>query len=121
MRVRALQNLKTPQGEISAGQIVNIPSHIAERLKGKVEPVTDALPFQGAAEIVTREGESVWIATGPEDVNLIPKGKVYFLTAEIERLHKAGKQAARAAYEVKKAFGNEANVTETRVNLTDWG
>lgn len=114
MRVKALQNLKTPQGEISAGQIVNIPSHMAERLKGKVEPVTDALPFQGTAEIVTKEGKSIWIATGPEDVQLIPKGKVYFLAEEIERLHKAGKETARAALMVKQVFGCGARVMDIK-------
>jgi exosome complex RNA-binding protein Rrp4 len=120
MRVRTLQNLKTPQGEISAGQIVNIPSHVADRLKGKVEPVTDALPFQGAAEIVTREGESIWIATAPDDVELIPKGKVFFLADEIERLHKAGKEAARAALKIKQVFENGAIVTGIEKTLNNY-
>lgn len=119
MRVRTLQNLKTPQGEISAGQIINIPSHLVERLKEKVKPVTDILLFRGAAEIVTKEGESIWIATEQEDVQLIPKGAVYFLEEEIERLHKAGKKVARAALEVKKVFGNGAKVTETSSNARE--
>lgn len=70
--------------------------------------------FQGAAEIVTREGESIWIATEPEDVQLIPSGAVYFLGDEIEQLHKAGKEAARAALTVKQVFGNGAKVTGTK-------
>lgn len=69
MRVRALQNIKTPQGEIPAGKIIDIPVTLADRLKGKVEVVSS---FQGAAEIVTAKGESIWIATEPEDVQADP-------------------------------------------------
>jgi hypothetical protein len=64
MRVRTLQSLRTPRGEISAGRVINIPDHLAERLKGKVEPVADTLPFRGEAEIVTPEARQESLQQG---------------------------------------------------------
>jgi hypothetical protein len=72
------------------------------------EETVHLFPFRGAAEIVTPEGERVWIATEPEAVKLIPDGAVYFLGEEIMQLKKAGKEAARVALMVKEVFGSEA-------------
>lgn len=66
--------------------------------------------FRGAVEIVTPEGERLWIATEPAAVKLIPPGAVYFLGDEIMQLQKAGNEAARAALMVKQVFGSPARV-----------
>jgi hypothetical protein len=60
--------------------------------------------FCGAVEIVTPEGDRVWIATDDDAVKLIPSGAVCFLGDEIMELQKAGKEAARAALMVKQVF-----------------
>lgn len=39
MKVRTLEAIATPQGKIPAGQIISIPDHLLERLRGKVEPM----------------------------------------------------------------------------------
>jgi hypothetical protein len=67
-------------------------------------------PFIGAAEIITPDGESVWIAIDPEAVKLIPSGAVFFLGGEIMQLQKAGKEAARAALMVKQVFSGAGPV-----------
>ena len=41
MRVRTLATITTPQGEVHAGKIITIPNAALDRLKGKVEIVTD--------------------------------------------------------------------------------
>jgi hypothetical protein len=41
MRVRTLATISTPQGEVHAGKIITIPEAAFDRLKGKVEVVTD--------------------------------------------------------------------------------
>jgi hypothetical protein len=41
MRVRTLATVTTPAGEISAGELITIPDAVYERLRGKVEIVTD--------------------------------------------------------------------------------
>lgn len=104
MKVRTLQSLTTPRGEIPAGKIITIPEHLAERLKGKIEPVTDLHPFMGAVEIIIPNDKRVWLATTPEAVKLIPQGAVFFLGDEILELQKAGKETARAALMVKSIF-----------------
>lgn len=104
MRVRTIQVINKAQGEIPVGKIITIPEHLAERLKGKVEPVADTYPFRGAVEIVTPEGARVWIATEPASVKLVPEGAVYFLGDEILQLKKVGKEAARSVLLVKQVF-----------------
>jgi len=54
MRVRTLQSLTTPRGEISAGRVIDIPDHLAERLKGKVEPIAKEKP-----EVLLKTGRVV--------------------------------------------------------------
>lgn len=66
----------------------------------KIEPSS----FRGAVEIVTPEGDRVWIATDNDAVKIIPSGAVRFLGDEIMELQKAGKEAARAALVVKQVF-----------------
>jgi len=104
MRVRTLVEIPSTKGIIPAGQIIEIPSAVMKKLRGKVEPIVTPPFFRGAAEIITRDGDRVWIATEPKAVKLIPEGAVYFTGAEIGVLMKAGKQAARAALMVKKVF-----------------
>jgi hypothetical protein len=41
MRVWVMQNITTPKGIIPAGEIIDIPPAVAEKLGGKVKPVTD--------------------------------------------------------------------------------
>lgn len=41
MMVRTLQQITTPRGEIPAGKIIEISERLAERLKGKVETVSE--------------------------------------------------------------------------------
>lgn len=69
--------------------------------------------FCGVAEIMTQEGERVWVATNSEAVKLIPAGAVCFLEDEIKQLQGVGKEAARVAVIVKQAFGNNATVDQT--------
>lgn len=111
MRARVIESFQTVRGIIPAGKIITIPEHLAERLRGKVEPIADTPPFRGAVEIVTPEGERVWIATEPAAVKLIPEGAVFFTGDEIIQLQKAGKEAARAALMVKQIFPGAGPVT----------
>lgn len=41
MKVWTLKTIETPKGEVPAGKMVEIPPVILEKLKGKVEAVTD--------------------------------------------------------------------------------
>lgn len=50
MKVRTLEPLNTPQGEIPAGRIISIPDNLLERLRGKVEPLPSPAPSTTATE-----------------------------------------------------------------------
>lgn len=83
MRVRTLERITTPRGEIPAGEIVTIPDHLAERLKGKVEPCNPDL-LRGAIDRAFEELNEA----GPWPENLLP-----WLTID----HKGLSQAIRTA------------------------
>lgn len=126
MRALVVESFQTAKGIIPAGKIIEIADSLLNKLHGKVEPVADDYhlktvpPFRGAVEIVTAEGERVWIATEPAAVKLIPEGAVYFLGDEIKQLQNAGKEAARAALMVKQVFPG-ATVIENNEAMGKFG
>jgi hypothetical protein len=67
--------------------------------------------FRGAVEIITEEGNRLWIATEPAALELIPPGAVFFTPSEIMQLQTAGKEAARLALMVKQIFPGSGKVT----------
>lgn len=105
MKVRIIQSLNTPKGQIPEGAVIDLPGDLFEKLRGKVEPVPDR-PFRGAVEIVLPDGFVFWLATEPESIPLIPPGMVFFTTDEIEKLAVAGKDAASFALAIKKSFAH---------------
>lgn len=60
MKVRTLEAIPTPLGEILAGRIVSIPDHLLERLRGKVEPVPVLPP--GMSPCHCCKGVDYWLA-----------------------------------------------------------
>jgi hypothetical protein len=71
MRVRTLQILKTPQMEIPAGNIVTIPDHLVERLRGKVEPIADSF---GVANEHSTEGKTHDLSAYPATAGIATPG-----------------------------------------------
>jgi hypothetical protein len=112
MKVRIIQSLNTPKGQIPEGAVIDLPGDLFEKLRGKVELISDS-PFRGAVEIVLPDGSSFWLATEPESVPLIPEGMVFFTPDEIERLAIAGAEAARFALMIKQRFANAKVVDVT--------
>jgi hypothetical protein len=75
--------------------------------------LSDDSLFRGAVEIVTADGDRIWVATDNDAEKQIPHEAVYFTCQEVFYLKQAGKEVGRAALLVKLVFGNEAIVIST--------
>jgi|GEM_PF-5361212 len=70
----------------------------------------DCDPFKNTWEIALPDGTVFWIVKGKESIPFIPPDTPFFEETEIELLHRAGRESAKAALEIKRQFGHGAKV-----------
>lgn len=99
--------IKHLQGNLSG-------NHEETRDIQKKEPVkpqiNDETGFNGAAEIITPGGESLWVVTEKDALKLLPSGAVFFTPQEIKHLSEGGRKEAEAALKVKQVFGQDVRI-----------
>jgi len=64
----------------------------------------EIIPMNAAIKFELPDGQNFWGCTSPEAIAAVPKGEVYFLPEEVDRLLKMGKASREAVLRIKNVF-----------------